>query len=77
MSIKRKQDLIYYINKQYNKNNINISTTSKIVYNASNYTKLIQQLNRYILRTKIKINNRVIIVIIVHKNNRKKAIEFN
>jgi len=77
LSIKRKQDLIYYINKQYNKNNINISTTSKIVYNASNYTKLIQQLNRYILRTKIKINNRVIIVIIVHKNNRKKAIEFN
>ncbi len=57
MSIRGKQDLIYYIDKQYSKDNINISTTSKIVYNASNYTRLIQQLNCYILQTKIKINN--------------------
>ncbi len=77
MSIKRKQDLICYIDKQYNKNNININTTSKIVYNANNYARLIQQLNCYILQTKIKINNRVIIVIIMHKDNRKKAIKLN
>ena len=77
MSIKRKQDLICYIDEQYNKNNINISTTFKIVYNASSYAKLMQRLNRYILQTKIKINNRVIIVIIMHKDNRKKAIELN
>jgi len=57
LSIRGKQDLIYYIDKQYSKDNINISTTSKIVYNASNYTRLIQQLNCYILQTKIKINN--------------------
>jgi len=57
LSIKKKQNLIYYINKQYSKDNIDISTTSKIVYNANNYTKLIQQLNCYILQTKIKINN--------------------
>ncbi len=36
-----------------------------------------QQLNCYILQTKIKINNRIIIVIIVYKNNCKEAIEFN
>jgi len=77
LSIKRKQDLICYIDKQYNKNNININTTSKIVYNANNYARLIQQLNCYILQTKIKINNRVIIVIIMHKDNRKKAIKLN
>ena len=77
MSIKRKQNLIYYINKQYNKNNININITFKIVYNASNYIELIQQLNRYILQTKIKTNNRVIIVITMHKNNRKKTIKLN
>jgi len=77
LSIKRKQNLIYYINKQYNKNNININITFKIVYNASNYIELIQQLNRYILQTKIKTNNRVIIVITMHKNNRKKTIKLN
>jgi len=64
LSIKRKQDLMCYINKQHNKDNINISITSKIIYNASNYTKLMQQLNRYILRTKIKINNRILCYIV-------------
>jgi len=66
-----------YIDKQHNKNNIDINTTFEIVYNASNYVKLMQRLNCYTLRTKIKINNRIIIVIIMHKNNRKEAIELN
>ncbi len=77
MSIKKKQNLIYYINKQYSKNNINISIISKIVYNANSYTKLIQQLNCYILQTKIKINNRIITIIIIYKNNCKEVIELN
>lgn len=36
-----------------------------------------QQLNCYTLQTKIKINSRVIIVIIVHKNSCKEAIKLN
>ena len=46
-----------YIDKQHNKNDIDINTTFKIVYNASNYVELMQQLNCYTLQTKIKINN--------------------